>query len=202
MGQLGPLRSNRNLSLSAIIYSSGVLVSSTTFGILLFKMGSTMSDRGRSSLPERLWILTLAASLLLVVDLVRMLMGRPSFSMGVHRQTPYVWRRYGKMGVLGWGLDTGLPFSTIRSTAMPLLACILLALGFGTNWSGLVYGAGVTLGVIAGLRLRSLERDPTGYRLAQRILVDRGTAVTRRYGILVPTGVVLSVGVGHLIALV
>jgi hypothetical protein len=62
-----------------------------------------------------------------------------------------------------WGLDTGVPLTTIRVSALPALGVILIASGLGPPWAGLVYGtvlaAGVALGTLVASRSRLLERQ-------------------------------------------
>ncbi|MDE0231840.1 MAG: hypothetical protein OXI56_05855 [bacterium] len=90
------------------------------------------------------------AGLLLLLDGMRLWGGR-STSFGPKRQTPYDWRLRGRVGVVAWGVDTGLPVSTVRATPLPVLGVILAATGHSLWFYGLFYGFGLTLGVLAGL---------------------------------------------------
>lgn len=101
----------------------------------------------------------------MLVDAVRLWGGR-STSFGPGRQTPYAWRLKGRVGVLGWGLDTGLPVTTVRATSLPALGVILAATGHGAWFDGLFYGLGLTLGVLVGLP-RALSRERIDAAMAE-----------------------------------
>ena len=125
------------------------MVSSALFGLVLHAavgvpVRSATGDRGS---------LLLAAALVaavLAVDALRVWGGRIT-SLGLTRQTPYDWRLKGLPGVLGWGLDTGLPVSTVRATSLPVVGVILMAAGLAGPFHGLVYGAALAAGVLAGM---------------------------------------------------
>ncbi|MCB1037334.1 MAG: hypothetical protein KDD47_26120, partial [Acidobacteria bacterium] len=88
----------------------------------------------------RLGLLGSAAVLLLVIDLRRSRRGEIC-SLGPHRQTPRH-LGYRPFGTLLWGLDTGLPLTTYRTTPLPVIGIFLVALGFGSPWIGLAYATG------------------------------------------------------------
>ena len=98
-----------------------------------------------------------AVAALLSADTLRLWSGR-STSLGPARQTPYEWRAKGWLGVWGWGLDTGLPFTTVRATPLPMLGLILAATGHAAAFHGLFYGAGLLLGVGRGMSLVRARR--------------------------------------------
>lgn len=113
----------------------------------------------------RLSVLFGAVALLLVADLRRSRQGEIC-SLGPRRQTP---KRFGyrPYGTALWGLDTGLPFTTYRTTPLPLLGILLVALGFGSPWIGLAYAAGFLGSLLVSCawpksqRMRNRERhDP------------------------------------------
>ena len=130
------------------VYVLGVLVSSAVFVLGVNLAGDWFEHAAgpRAGVAAALVL----ATLLMLVDSLRWWAGR-STSFGPERQTPYLWRLKGRIGVLGWGLDTGLPVSTVRATSLPVLGVILVATGHGSPFHGLFYGLGVTLGVVAGL---------------------------------------------------
>ena len=92
--------------------------------------------------------------------------------------------------MLGWGLDTGLPISTVRATSLPALGVILAATGHATVLHGLFYGLGVTLGVFAGLPLLH-SRGRIDW--AMDALIKRYRAVGAAIWVLVPSGLVAAV---------
>ena len=154
MGQLGPVfTQHRDGFFRRIapvgLYGGGVMVSS---GFFLFGVDLLVGGYSRRVFDDRLSLLVAAAAAgaLLVVDAVRMWGGRHT-SWGPTRQTPYRWRMRGAVGTFGWGIDTGLPISTVRATSLPLLGVILVGAGFGSPFHGLAYGLGLTLGVFAAL---------------------------------------------------
>ncbi len=151
MGQFGPTfaaaRGARRFSDSGV-YVLGVLASSAVFMFALDAVG--ISFRGATGVRGALVAALTLTCLLLVVDAVRLWGGRVT-SVGLHRQTPYGWRLKGPIGVLGWGLDTGLPVSTVRVTSLPVLGVILAATGHAGPFHGLFYGCGLALGVFAGM---------------------------------------------------
>ena len=128
------------------------------------------------------------AGLLLFVDMVRLWGGR-STSFGPGRQTPYDWRLKGRVGVLGWGLDTGLPVSTVRATSLPALGVILVAAGHGAWFDGLFYGVGLTLGVLVGMP-RVLSRERIDSVMAELEHIRR--AIGPVLLVLVPSGLTAS----------
>lgn len=150
MGQFGPsVSGNQGIRRYADsgVYLIGVLVSSFIFGVLADAAGIGISgaagERGAAAA-------LIAASMLVGLDALRLWGGR-STSFGPARQTPYDWRLRGWRGVLGWGLDTGLPLTTVRATPLPVLGVILIVTGHAGPFHGLFYGMGLALGVVASL---------------------------------------------------
>lgn len=151
MGQFGPTFSSARGVLrfsDSSVYVLGVLSSSAVFVLVLDTAGTRF--RGAVGVRGALVAAVLLTCLLIVVDAIRLWGGRVT-SLGLLRQTPYGWRLKGPIGVLGWGLDTGLPVSTVRVTSLPVLGVILAATGHAGPFHGLFYGCGVALGVFAGM---------------------------------------------------
>ena len=158
MGQFGPtLVTNRGLRrfTDTSVYVLGVF-SSSALSVLLVHVVGVWFRRTVGEHNSTVAALVLA-TLLLGVDSVRVWAGR-STSLGPQRQTPYDWRLKGPLGVLGWGLDTGLPMSTVRITPLPALGIVLAATGHTDPIHGLLYGLGVTLGVLAGVPALRADR--------------------------------------------
>lgn len=160
------------------VYMLGVLSSSAVFTFVLDAAGSRF--RAAAGVWGALAAALALVSLLLVVDAIRLWGGRVT-SIGLHRQTPYGWRSKGPIGVFGWGLDTGLPISTIRVSSLPALGVILVATGHARPLHGLFYGFGMLIGIFAGVVLvrRGVRTD--------RVLED----LLRKYRALRPTLLVL-----------
>ena len=156
MGQFGPVAPGEKRSGSWRVtgtYAAGALVSSWLFVLVLNSMVGAPVSAALGERSSTLAALVLTSALLLV-DAVRAWSGRRS-SFGLSRQTPYEWRFKGRVGVLGWGIDTGLPISTVRATPVPMLGVILVATGHGGALHGPFYGLGVVLGVLAGMSKRT-----------------------------------------------
>lgn len=81
------------------------------------------------------------AGLLVVADVIRVASGRYG-SFGLVRQTRPRKAADSALGVAAWGLDTGLPWSTVRASSLPLVAFTAALLGFGTWWQGVLYCIG------------------------------------------------------------
>ena len=189
MGQFGPTYANsrgiRRFSDSGW-YVLGALLSSTLFVAALAAAGAWFQEvAGRSGgIVAALGL----CGLLMLVDAVRLWAGR-STSLGPARQTPYGWRLRGRMGAFGWGLDTGLPVSTVRATSLPALGVILAVTGHGAWFHGLFYGLGLSLGVLAGLaQVRPGERIDFAMARIQRW----HRAVSPPVLVLVPSGVTVA----------
>ena len=189
MGQFGPtLLANRGLRrvTDTGVYVLGVL-SSSALSLLLVHAGGTWFRRAVGEHNSTVVALVLA-TLLLGIDSLRVWAGR-STSLGPQRQTPYDWRLKGPLGVLGWGLDTGLPLSTARITPLPALGVVLAATGHSDPSHGLFYGLGVTLGVLAGVpALRSARRTDLWMDLIRRRRAELGPARL----VLVPGGLTVA----------
>ena len=198
MGQFGPTfahgRGIRRISDSGV-YVLGVLLSSAVFMFVLDAAGTRLGEAAgaRGSMVAALVL----AVLLMVVDAIRLWGGRTT-SFGLERQTPYGWRLKGPIGVLGWGLDTGLPVSTVRATSLPALGMILAATGHAGPFHGLCYGIGVTLGVLGGLpAIRSGERTDR----AMDKLVKRYRTLGPARLVLAPSGLIAAVVAASLASL-
>ena len=197
MGQFGPTfvanRGIRRVTDSGV-YAFGVL-SSSMLSLLAVHAGGVWVRRTVGEHSSTLAALVLA-TVLLGVDSVRLWAGR-STSLGPLRQTPYDWRLKGPLGVLAWGLDTGLPMSTVRITPLPALGVILVATGHGDPIYGLLYGLGVTLGVLAGLpALRSDKRtDRVMERIHQRRTELRPARLVLVPGLLTVAALVVALAV-------
>ena len=190
LGQFGPTyASNRGIRRfsDSGLYVLGALISSTLFVLVVAAVGAWFQEitGRRASISASLGLV----GLLMLVDAVRLWGGRVT-SLGPKRQTPYDWRLRGRMGVLGWGFDTGLPVSTVRATSLPALGVILAATGHAAWFHGLFYGLGLTLGVLAGLpRARSRERIDWAMAELQR----RHRAIGPALLVVVPSGLTAAV---------
>lgn len=143
MGQFRPsqqLRRGPRVAPDLALFSAGFAVSAAG-SFLVFDLVAAAALRG----VPLAW--RSAAALLGVGVLVglewRRLRGR-TCSLGLRRQTP---RHLGRApaGVLLWGLDTGVPLTTVRATMLPLAGVLLCALGLGGRWVGLAYALGFLL---------------------------------------------------------
>lgn len=151
MGQFGPsIAGNQGIRRFADsgVYLAGALASSFAFGLLADALGSGV--RAMVGCQAALLTALGMASGLLTLDALRVWAGR-SWSFGPTRQTPYGWRLNGWPGVLAWGIDTGLPVTTLRATPLPFLGVILVVTGHASPLHGLCYGVGLTLGVTTAL---------------------------------------------------
>lgn len=129
-------------------YLVGAVLSSTGSVALLHALIGTRARTWSTAVAVAAVVAFLAV--LFAIDAVRVWAGRSS-SLGPHRQTPQRWKARGWPGVFAWGLDTGVPFTTIRSTPLPLLGAALVAAGFGTPFHGLAYGLGLAAGVMSSV---------------------------------------------------
>lgn len=115
-------------------------------------------------------------------------------SLGLKRQTPRRWG-HSPIGVLAWGLDTGLPFSTVRATALPLCGLLLVGLGLGMPWAGSAYAAGFLVGLWTACYIRAAASTPFegADRPVTRQLI-RAIPAARRLAcvLLISSGVVLT----------
>lgn len=166
-------------------------------GLAVLVLDVTAGRLSRALLPGT-WPLALTAALLgalLAVDAVRLWAGA-STSLGPARQTPYHWRLKGPAGVLGWGLDTGLPVATVRATSLPVIGVVLVATGHGGPAHGLAYGLGIMAGLLAGLVSGLADADV-------RRTMDRLGRQHLRLGparlVLLPSGLALAAALGLLV---
>ena len=113
-----------------------------TSSTLTFMALGTIGDLSVAHIPAE-WrgVLLFSTMGSLVIADYRRLRKRDYCSVGPRRQTP---RNLGwsRAGVVMWGLDTGIPFTTVRTTLLPVLAVLMTAYGFGARWIGLAYSAG------------------------------------------------------------
>ena len=122
-----------------VLFSIAFTVSSVTSFFVLHSIG-----RAALAVVPRAILLsatTIAVGGLAVGDLLRLLRGN-AWSVGLSRQTPRRLGFIGPAGVVWWGLDTGVPLTTVRSTTLPLLGMLLVLSGSGTAWAGLAYATG------------------------------------------------------------
>lgn len=140
------------------VYLLGVLVGSTVSVFLLDLTAGAVARRLDSS-TRMVWLLVVLIALLLI-EVARIWLGLDR-SVGLNRQTPYQWRLRGLPGILGWGLDTGIPVTTVRATPMPLMAVLLVAFGFGVPYAGLFYAAGIATGLCVELARQSSLASPS-----------------------------------------
>lgn len=121
--------------------------------------------------------LSTLAGLLISADLYRMATGRYG-SFGLVRQTPAQRAASSSLGVAVWGLDTGLPWSTVRASSLPLIASAASLLGFGIWWQGLLYGIGSigTLWVICARQKGLLGVSHDAVRLSILLVGQRDRA--------------------------
>lgn len=193
MGQFGPsMRQSRHaVSADAVAYCLGVLVgASSSVAVLSLTVGSASQFL---ALADRYAIVAGVISILFAFDLARVLLGKGRFSCGLRRQTPYEWRRKGPIGVFGWGVDTGVPFTTYRATSLPLTAVALVCVGFGEVWFGLAYACGLIAGLFVGLRLPPPAFEEIHHlRGVREQSGARGTRLASGAGLLFPTALVLA----------
>ena len=190
MGQFGPtLAGNKGIRRfsDSGIYVLGVLASSTVFVFVVDAGGRRLEEAvgHQNSVMTAL----VAMCLLMLIDAIRLWGGR-SMSFGPARQTPYRWRLKGQIGVLGWGLDTGLPVSTVRATSLPVLGVILAATGHAGPLHGLFYGFGLTLGLLTAL---FAARSPERTDRAMDNLIRRYRSLGPTTFVLGPTGLTAAV---------
>ncbi|MEY4371833.1 MAG: hypothetical protein RL219_602 [Actinomycetota bacterium] len=129
-----------------VLYSVAAMFSATLAVAALHHMSLFMFD-GSGSSREYAAIVLLA--LLLILDALRVWAGQTT-STGLNRQTPKAWGQTSALGVVGWGLDTGIPISTIRATPLPAIGMALTLCSLGSALGGLAYGIGLVAGVTWG----------------------------------------------------
>lgn len=173
MGQFRPTVQSRKwlIPLDLGVYALGFLISSvTTFALVAAWVGAPVASILESE--HRLVLLLGTVLLLLVIDLYRVRQG-VGCSMGLRRQTP---RHLGfhPFGPFLWGLDTGLPWTTYRSTPLPFIGLAAVALGFANPWVGLAYAGGFLGSLVtacawprSGTRIAVQQQDPTRDESAQ-----------------------------------
>ena len=168
VGQFGPTFM-RNTGVRRLrdsgLYLLGVMIASTTsVGVAYLLVGTRVQH---FSPVTRISVVVIVLSVLLLLDSFRLWGGR-TVSLGLNRQTPYRWRLRGAIGVVGWGLDTGVPFTTVRATPLPFLGLVLVSAGFGSVLHGAAYGLGIAAGllstVVRGKNDGSFDPAYTGLR--------------------------------------
>lgn len=162
-------------------FAVGFIMSSTSSFCLVHMAGAAAGLHPPGRLHETILIGGLVAVLLGEIATV----SRGSVcSFGLRRQTP---RRLGFLrgGTFLWGLDTGIPLSTVRLTALPVLGVLLTGLGYGGKLTGLAYASGF-LGALVYMCLKSpvanQSREPDAIAVL-RVLSAR-TMTVRRVGLL------------------
>ena len=88
--------------------------------------------------------------------------------------------------MFGWGIDTGIPITTVRASPLPLLALFAVGTGFGAWWIGISYWFGLALGLIVPVR-SAIGSDPPA---AMRSLALRRKALGGVRVLLAPSLVV------------
>ena len=138
---------------SMVEFSGGVLLSSVTFFYALHTLAGHLHDVGGDS---RELILLAVLSVLTGAEAWRIYLHKPN-SFGLRRQAGQFARP------MLWGLDTGIPLSTIRATILPVTGVALSLFGTGGPWLGVGYGGGFVGAVVVGCFLRvscSLPESP------------------------------------------
>lgn len=141
MGQFGP--SLRSLGLidgshRIRLFAVGLLVTSTLAFSAVYFLGAATE-----SLIPAIHYLPIPIALLLSLtlsELASLLAGR-DISIGLRRQTPRQWG-HSRVGLVFWGLDTGLPWSTVRSSILTWVALLLCFYQLAPWFSGALYSAG------------------------------------------------------------
>lgn len=176
-------------------YLLGAAISAFAFFLLVDLVPGALS-RSLLNRTERLWLAACAFCLLLLVDGIRTWSGRSS-SLGPNRQTPYRWRLLGSRGVFGWGLDTGLPISTVRASPLPVIGLVLAALGFGGPAAGLFYAIGLATGLLWGCSQAAHAAEATAIRSGGlEVLSDRRARIPNATLLLLPTVAAILATVG------
>ena len=84
-----------------------------------------------------------------VYDLTR----RNPHAFGFKRQTPQ-WLGSTRRGVVMWGIDIGIPFSTYRASLLPLTGVLAVGTSLIPWWYGLVYASTFLLAIWLGFSTR------------------------------------------------
>lgn len=121
-------------------FSLGFTLSATAAFWLLDQVPGA-GARTRFEPGPRLAAVAALALGLVAVDVGRLRRG-DRCSLGPRRQTPQDWGYRYRLGTLFWGLDTGLPFTTVRASVLPFTGVALATLGFARPWMGAVYAVG------------------------------------------------------------
>lgn len=151
-----------------------MLASSVIFLSVTLEIGSDMSDL--VTIGTRVQIVAVLGSALVVIEFSLLLADRP-FSLGIHRQTPQAWR-FQRYGPIGWGLDTGLPFTTFRYTTLTWTGTALLLLGFGSILVVPAYAGGAIVALI--VNATRFSRVSSGHTLGDAVSAARPTDSGRR----------------------
>ena len=128
-------------------YGLGFALSITLTFLVAGLAGSLV--QGLAGSDTRITIYGLLLAGLVILDLLWWL-SRKDGSVGLTRQTPWRWTRY-KGGPFYWGLDTGIPFTTVRETILPLAGLAAVVLGL-SNW---LVGSFYAIGYLSALLLLS-----------------------------------------------
>lgn len=186
MGQFRPSQQAKGGLLPApdlLVFGTAVLVSSTTTMFLVSAAGALVA-----AAPElwRFGVGCLGAWALVGTDVIAIGRGRPC-AIGPSRQTPQRLGRRSVYGVFLWGLDVGVPFTTVRATGLPFLAMGLLAIGVGPRWASPIYGASFAAILWLLCLLPSPVAGGSADAMVGRLTAQRGRA--RAGAIVLATGV-------------
>ena len=136
------------------VFSVGfVLSAAVTFWFLDATVGQLAARTLTVSI--RFAVVGVALLALLCADIVGRRRGRLC-SLGPTRQTPRHWG-WSPTGVFLWGLDTGIPVTTVRASGLPVAGVVATALGLGASWLGLIYA----LGFLGALMAACVVPSPT-----------------------------------------
>ncbi len=143
------------------MFGFGFFISSTLSFVLLAWIGERMLEQADAQLSAVLF--GVVCTLVIVVDLRNSRRGIYR-SLGPTRQTPQLLGRM-PAGPLLWGLDTGVPLTTVRSTVLPVVAIAAMLFGYGAWWFGALYAMGfvAALCLVCELRVSTWDRsEPLG----------------------------------------
>ena len=144
VGQFGPTITKRKFRLSPgfVVFAISFVVSSSLSVFVLSRLGTVVSLV--LTLQQRLAIAVASTAVLCSFDL--WMQRRRSCSIGPLRQTSQR-LRFNVWAPLVWGLDTGVPFTTVRTTLLPVACTLLTILDFGTQIGGVFYAFGFIVSV-------------------------------------------------------
>lgn len=121
-------------------FSLGFTLSATVAFWLIDRVTGGAVRKGLGT-GTRVAIVVAVALGLAAVDVARLRRG-DRCSLGLRRQTPQSWGYRYRLGTMLWGLDTGLPFTTVRASVLPFTCLALAGMGLARPWAGAAYAAG------------------------------------------------------------